>query len=192
MDKGSTLEKPLLSKSEVIGNAFVQAHPSSQQLPADGLQIFILAGHETTAHMLANAIYFLAIYPEYQVKLQEEIDSVLGDSDHNETSYNAHYDALSSGWIAAIMVGFPLSRHNLPSETEKIERNPPPHSPSTCGKPPNWSHPPHIPPLRWPESHHNPPRRRILGRNTRHGSPPKILDPARENRSRICNLRIPT
>ncbi|PUU77680.1 cytochrome P450 [Tuber borchii] len=87
LDKGSTLETPLLSKSEVIGNAF----------------IFILAGHETTAHTIANAIYFLAMYPEYQVKLQEEIDSILGDSDHSLTSYEAHFDAFSSGWIAAIM-----------------------------------------------------------------------------------------
>ncbi|PUU77687.1 cytochrome P450 [Tuber borchii] len=87
LDKGSTLETPLLSKSEVIGNAF----------------IFILAGHETTGHTIANAIYFLAMYPEYQVRLQEEIDSILGDSDHNQTSYETHFDALSSGWIAAIM-----------------------------------------------------------------------------------------
>ncbi|PUU77675.1 cytochrome P450 [Tuber borchii] len=87
LDKGSTLETPLLPKSDVIGNTF----------------IFILAAHETTAHKIANAIYFLAMYPEYQVKLQEEIDSILGDSDHSLTSYETHFDAFSSGWIAAIM-----------------------------------------------------------------------------------------
>ncbi|PUU77682.1 cytochrome P450 [Tuber borchii] len=81
LDKGSTLETQLLSN----------------------LRIFILAGHETSAHTIANAIYFLAMYPEYQVKLQEEIDSILGDSDHNQTSYETHFDAFSSGWIAAIM-----------------------------------------------------------------------------------------
>ena len=108
MDEGSALGTPLLSKSEVIGNAFVQAHPSSQQPLANSLQMFILAGHESTGHTLANAIYFLAMYPEYQVKLQNEIDSILGDSDHNKTSYNTHFDAFSSGWMAAIMVGFHL------------------------------------------------------------------------------------
>ena len=107
MDKGSILETPLLSKSEVIGNAFVQTHPFSLQPLSNCLQIFILAGHDTTGHTIANAIYFLAMHPEYQVKLQEEIDSILGDSDHNQTSYEAHFDAFSSGWIAAILVYFP-------------------------------------------------------------------------------------
>ncbi|KAG0636167.1 cytochrome P450 [Tuber brumale] len=88
VNEGSTLGTPLLSKSEVIGNAF----------------IFILAGHESTGHTLANAIYFLAMYPEYQVKLQNQIDSVLGRTDHNETSYDKHFDAFSSGWMAAIML----------------------------------------------------------------------------------------
>jgi len=73
--------------------------------------MFILAGHESTGHTLANAIYFLAMYPEYQVKLQKEIDSILGDSDYNETSYNTHYDAFSSGWITAIMVYLPAYSH---------------------------------------------------------------------------------
>ena len=113
LDKGSTLEIPSLSKSDVIGNAFVQAHPPPQRPLANSLQMFILAGHETTAHTIAHAIYFLAIYPEYQVKLQKEIDSILGDSDHNQTSYDTHYDTFSSGWIAAILVCFPTHcRHS--------------------------------------------------------------------------------
>ena len=111
MDKGSTLETPLLSKSEVIGNAFVQAHSFSRPSLANRLQMFILAGHESTGHTIANAIYFLAMYPEYQVKLQKEIDSILGDSDHSLTSYEMHFDAFSSGWIAAIMVYFLTHSH---------------------------------------------------------------------------------
>ena len=125
MDKGSTLETPLLSKSEVIGNAFVQARPFSLQHLANSLQIFILAGHETTGHTIANAIYFLAMYPEYQVKLQEEIDSILGNGDHNQTSYETHFDAFSSGWIAAIMVYFPaLSHHNYHLKARKNSSKP--------------------------------------------------------------------
>ena len=125
MDKGSTLETPLLSKSDVIGNAFVQALPFSLQHLANSLQIFILAGHETSAHGIANAIYLLAMYPEYQVKLQEEIDSILGDSDHNQTSYETHFDAFSSGWIAAIMVYFPAhSHHNYHLRARKNSSKP--------------------------------------------------------------------
>ena len=111
MDKGSILETPLLSKSEVIGNAFVQALPFSLQHLANSLQIFILAGHETTGHTIANAIYLLAMYPEYQVELQKQIDSILGDSDHSQTSYETYFDAFSSGWMAAIMVYFPARSH---------------------------------------------------------------------------------
>ena len=119
MDKGSTLETPLLSKSEVIGNAFVQTLPFSLQHLANRLQIFILAGYETTGHTIANAIYFLAMYPEYQVELQKEIDSILGDSDHSLTSYETHFDAFSSGWIAAIMVYFPTHSHYIYYLSEK-------------------------------------------------------------------------
>ena len=165
MDKGSTLETPLLSKSEVIGNAFVQAHSLSQPSLANRLQMFILAGHESTGHTIANAIYFLAMYPEYQVKLQNEIDSILGDSDHNQTTYNNHFDTFSSGWIAAIMVYFPpYSYHNCEiSNRETIVRNPPSHSRSSRSNPPNWPRLSHLSSLGRPETHHTPPRCRILG-----------------------------
>ena len=166
MDKGSTLETPLLSKSEVIGNAFVQAHPFSLQHLANSLQIFILAGHETTGHTIANTIYFLAMYPKYQVELQKEIDSILGDSDHNQTSYETHFDAFSSGWIAAIMVYFPThSHHNCHLRARKIVRNPPPHSWIDRHNPPNRSHPPHLPSCRRSETRHTPLRHRNLDPN---------------------------
>jgi len=166
LDKGSTLETPLLSKSEVVGNAFVQAYSFSQQSLANSLQMFILAGHESTGHTIANAIYFLAMYPEYQVKLQNEIDSILGDSDHNRTTYNTHFDTFSSGWIAAIMVySPPYSYHSceMSDREGEIVRNPPSHSRGSRRNPPNWACPPHLPSLGGPETHHTPPRCRILG-----------------------------
>ncbi|PUU83806.1 cytochrome P450 [Tuber borchii] len=139
LDKGSTLETPLLWKSEVIGNAF----------------IFILAGHDTTGHTIANAIYFLAMHPEYQVKLQEEIDSILGDGDHHQTSYETHFDTFSSGW------------------RETIVRNSPPHSCSDHSKPPNRFHPPHLPSHRQSGTHHTPSRYQILDPNNRPSHNPK-------------------
>ncbi|KAJ3238574.1 hypothetical protein HDU78_003425 [Chytriomyces hyalinus] len=53
-----------LSKSELKGNSFV----------------FILAGHETTAGVLQFALTLLALHPEKQNKLFQEIRQVLGDS----------------------------------------------------------------------------------------------------------------
>ncbi|KDQ10000.1 hypothetical protein BOTBODRAFT_36620 [Botryobasidium botryosum FD-172 SS1] len=55
--------KGVLSEQELMGNIF----------------IFLLAGHETTAHSLAFAMGLLACYPEEQQKLYEHINSVLPD-----------------------------------------------------------------------------------------------------------------
>ncbi|TFK60268.1 cytochrome P450 [Pluteus cervinus] len=54
-----------LTKDELIGNVF----------------IFLLAGHETTAHTLCFAFALLALYPEEQDKLYEHISSVFSGSD---------------------------------------------------------------------------------------------------------------
>lgn len=44
----------------------------------DELLTFLLAGHDTTATSLTWAFYLLARHPEIQVKLQSELDSVIG------------------------------------------------------------------------------------------------------------------
>jgi len=54
-----------LSDSELVGNIF----------------IFLIAGHETTAHTLAFVFALLALYPEEQQKLYEQTKSILGDND---------------------------------------------------------------------------------------------------------------
>lgn len=54
-----------LSRSEMKGDLF----------------IFSFAGHDTTAGSLAYAISLLAVYPEYQAWIQEEMDAVLKDTD---------------------------------------------------------------------------------------------------------------
>ncbi|ORY34740.1 cytochrome P450 [Naematelia encephala] len=51
-----------LSESEIVGNIF----------------IFSIAGHETTAYNLTWALAFLALYPDVQEKLYEEVNSVTG------------------------------------------------------------------------------------------------------------------
>ncbi|XP_057838898.1 protein LUTEIN DEFICIENT 5, chloroplastic isoform X2 [Cryptomeria japonica] len=51
---------------------------SSKQL-RDDLMTMLIAGHETTAAVLTWAFYLLAQNPEVTLKLQREVDSVLGD-----------------------------------------------------------------------------------------------------------------
>lgn len=41
------------------------------------IYVFLLAGHDTTAHTLAFSLMLLAIYPEIQEKALQEIDAVI-------------------------------------------------------------------------------------------------------------------
>ena len=56
--------EPQLSDSEMYGNAF----------------IYLLAGHETTAHTLIFALINLCLYPDIQEKLYREIRELCGDN----------------------------------------------------------------------------------------------------------------
>ncbi|KAI0326144.1 cytochrome P450 [Cubamyces sp. BRFM 1775] len=67
-------DKAKLTDSELFGNVF----------------IFLVAGYETTAHTLAYAFIFLALYPEEQEKFYQNIKSIL-PSDRAPT-----YDEFSS------------------------------------------------------------------------------------------------
>ncbi|KAH7887086.1 cytochrome P450 [Phlebopus sp. FC_14] len=62
-DDGLAQGERKLSDSELIGNIF----------------IFLVAGHETTAHSLCFALAMLALYPEEQDTLYQHIKSVLPD-----------------------------------------------------------------------------------------------------------------
>ncbi|KAF8172489.1 cytochrome P450 [Pholiota molesta] len=59
----SNLDVAALTESELIGNIYM----------------FLVAGHETTAHTLCFAFGLLALYPDEQQKLYEHIKSVLVD-----------------------------------------------------------------------------------------------------------------
>lgn len=62
---------PALTVSELMGNVFV----------------FLIAGHETTAHTLAYVFLLLAVYQEEQDKLYQHIKDVVGD---REPTYDDH------------------------------------------------------------------------------------------------------
>lgn len=63
--------------------------------------MLIFTGHATTSNALHNTITMLAIYPEYQVKMQEDLDRILGD---REPDYENDYPALAESWAGAIFV----------------------------------------------------------------------------------------
>ncbi|MGF1581375.1 MAG: cytochrome P450 [Gemmataceae bacterium] len=51
---------------------------TDKQLRDEAITLF-LAGHETTANTLTFALYLLATHPEAMVKVQQEVDRVVGD-----------------------------------------------------------------------------------------------------------------
>ncbi|RUP09200.1 cytochrome P450 [Hyphomicrobium sp.] len=52
--------------------------PMSDELIADNLATFLFAGHETTAKALTWTLYVLARAPEWQQRVREELDLVIG------------------------------------------------------------------------------------------------------------------
>ncbi|PNS15035.1 Tryprostatin B 6-hydroxylase [Sphaceloma murrayae] len=76
-----------LTKSEVIGNAFV----------------FLMAGHETSAHTIQTCILQLAMNPHIQRLLQRDLDSILGSRPISEWSYESDFPRLNDGWAGAVM-----------------------------------------------------------------------------------------
>lgn len=64
--------KPKLTESELYGNMF----------------IYLLAGHETTAHTLIYAMIFLSLYPDIQEKLHQEVKQIMDENGDKVPSYD--------------------------------------------------------------------------------------------------------
>lgn len=62
----------------------------------------LLAGHETTGSTMAFMVYLMAIYPEYQQELHEELDRQLGDRPRSEWTVPGDYSVLQKGFLGAI------------------------------------------------------------------------------------------
>ncbi|KAF9544260.1 cytochrome P450 [Agrocybe pediades] len=80
--QGSKLK---LSDDELIGNVF----------------IMLFAGHETTAHTLAVALGYLAIYEEVQEEIYEQIVSVCGTENDPEISHYPKLDKVLAAFYEA-------------------------------------------------------------------------------------------
>ncbi|KAG0652326.1 Cytochrome P450 [Hyphodiscus hymeniophilus] len=76
-----------LSKSEIIGNSF----------------IFLFAGHETSANSIHFSIILLAINLASQVRLQADIDKIVGDKPTSDLSYYNDMPRLYNSMVGAVM-----------------------------------------------------------------------------------------
>ncbi|PNW81402.1 hypothetical protein CHLRE_07g354450v5 [Chlamydomonas reinhardtii] len=63
------------------GEEGVEHAPLTDEQVAGQVQLFILAGYETTANALAFAVYCIATHPEVESRLLREVDDVLPGSD---------------------------------------------------------------------------------------------------------------
>ena len=77
----------MLSPNGVLGNIF----------------FYMLAGHETAGNTLAFTILLLALYPEYQRNLQQELDKQLGDRLALHWSIDQDFQLLFKGYLGAVL-----------------------------------------------------------------------------------------
>lgn len=76
-----------LKKSDLLGNAFV----------------LMLAGHETTANTLHFSLLYLAMDPESQRRLQNDVDAIVQGKPIDDWTYEEHLPKLFGGMAAAVM-----------------------------------------------------------------------------------------
>jgi cytochrome P450 len=75
----SVKESISLSEEELLGNMF----------------IFLLGGHETTAHTMVYGLLLLALYPEVQESIHSELSDInVNPSNNDKDDYTSYYDRL--------------------------------------------------------------------------------------------------
>ena len=85
-EKGG-LGKPILSDSDILGNAFVM----------------IVAGHETTANSVHFSLMELAINPKAQRMVQKEVQAIFGNESPENWDYDTSINNLLGGVLGAVM-----------------------------------------------------------------------------------------
>lgn len=86
-DKEKGLETGTLSRSDILGNAF----------------IMLVAGHETTANALHFILIELANNPASQRRLQKDIDAILGNKDPSSWDYESLINPMIASMLGACM-----------------------------------------------------------------------------------------
>lgn len=84
---GSGGKAVTLTRDEITGNAFVM----------------LVAGHETTANALHFCLLHLAANPSSQRRLQEDVDRLVGNSDHSTWDYEALVNPMMASMLGACM-----------------------------------------------------------------------------------------
>uniref|UniRef100_A0A3Q3XAJ6 Thromboxane-A synthase n=1 Tax=Mola mola TaxID=94237 RepID=A0A3Q3XAJ6_MOLML len=93
----SRQQKKMITEDEIVGQAFV----------------FLVAGYETSSNTLALTCYLLAIHPECQYKVQEEVDDFFsrhGSPDYTNVQELKYLDMVISETLRLYPPGFRFTR----------------------------------------------------------------------------------
>ncbi|RPA82090.1 cytochrome P450 [Ascobolus immersus RN42] len=101
---GGDLMDSLVPREVPEGTPFADGKKDGLTLPEilGNTYVFMLAGHETTAHTMHYTLIFLALNPQYQRKIQAELDALYPDP-NTELNYERDYPALADGWVHAAL-----------------------------------------------------------------------------------------
>ncbi|XP_062716856.1 cytochrome P450 4c21-like [Aedes albopictus] len=115
-DDGYQIRRPKLFIDQVLGDNHSENEISTQNLSEQILTI-MGAGYDTSANMVAHSCLFLAMFPELQEKVAQEIETVLPDSEQEltaETLKNLPYlDKFFKECLRLAPVGSTIARVNM-------------------------------------------------------------------------------
>ncbi|KXN65195.1 cytochrome P450, partial [Conidiobolus coronatus NRRL 28638] len=86
--KKEELKNGTLNSSKDLISALIHSNENSQEYKLtmeeirDNLNLFIIAGHDTTSNTLMSTLYYLARYPEIQNELRSQVLTAMGSPKH--------------------------------------------------------------------------------------------------------------
>ncbi|KAI9666049.1 MAG: hypothetical protein M1821_003984 [Bathelium mastoideum] len=77
-------------------------HPLKEPSVLGNIFFTLLAGHETTGNTMAFTLILLTVYPEFQKKVQQELDRHFGDRAKDQWTVEQDYAPLQQGYLGAV------------------------------------------------------------------------------------------
>ncbi|KAF2656520.1 cytochrome P450 [Lophiostoma macrostomum CBS 122681] len=106
-DEVSTKRSRTMLESIVVAGSTNLSDPTVQPLSKESIlgNIFfmMMAGHETAGNTLGFALLLLAVHPDSQNQVQQEVDDVLGERPKSDWSVETDYRALQKGYLGAVL-----------------------------------------------------------------------------------------
>ena len=86
----------------VAGTPGIGDQPLPEESILGNIFFTLLAGHETTGNTMAFIMLLMAVHPDYQKRVQEDLDRQLGGRPKEEWTVEQDYATLQKGWVGAV------------------------------------------------------------------------------------------